>query len=137
MVQIFTRTPAKGKSSVIVIILEPQQKEQLSVMFKNIETQKKEQSFVIFMNQFPTIHQTNVKHEELTWIQSLYWWWQVQWKKPALSQGRSTNLWGKKRCMSSFGYIQMKICNHTQGQVSGSIHTDPINLIHARQQSTK
>ena len=31
----------------------------------------------------------------------------------------------------------MKICNHIQGQVLGSIKSDPINMIHKSQKSTK
>ena len=36
-----------------------------------------------------------------------------------------------------FGYGPLSICNHTQGQVLGSMNTDPINMIHTSQQSTK
>ena len=36
-----------------------------------------------------------------------------------------------------FGYVPLKICNYTQGQVSGSMNTNPINITHPSQQSTK
>ena len=36
-----------------------------------------------------------------------------------------------------FGYGKLIICNHTQGQVSVSMNTDPIDMIHTSQQSTK
>ena len=36
-----------------------------------------------------------------------------------------------------FGYSQLKICNYTQVQVSGSMNTDPINMIHTSQKSAK
>ena len=36
-----------------------------------------------------------------------------------------------------FRYGPLTILNHTQGQVSGSINADPINIIHASQKSTK
>ena len=35
------------------------------------------------------------------------------------------------------GYIQYTICNHIQRQVSVSTNSDPINMIHTNQQSTK
>ena len=35
-----------------------------------------------------------------------------------------------------FGYIPLEICNHTQGQVSGSINADPMNMIHTNQKPT-
>ena len=38
--------------------------------------------------------------------------------------------------MYEFGYGPLEICNHTWGQVSGSINDDPINTIHTIQQST-
>ena len=36
-----------------------------------------------------------------------------------------------------FGYSPLKICNHTKGQVSGSMNSDPMNMIHTIKQSTK
>ena len=36
-----------------------------------------------------------------------------------------------------FGYVPLKIWNYTQGQVSGSMNTNPINITHPSQQSTK
>ena len=36
-----------------------------------------------------------------------------------------------------FGYTPLKIFNHNQGQVSGSINTDTINMIHITQQPKK
>ena len=36
-----------------------------------------------------------------------------------------------------FGYGPLTICNHTQGQVSGSMNADPINMMHTSQQSMK
>ena len=36
-----------------------------------------------------------------------------------------------------FGYGPLAICYHTQGQVSGSINADPINMIHTIKQSTE
>ena len=33
-----------------------------------------------------------------------------------------------------FGYGPLKIWNHTQGQVSGSMNADPMNIIHTSQQ---
>ena len=36
-----------------------------------------------------------------------------------------------------FRYLPQKICNHTQGQVLGSMNNDPLNSIYKSQQSTK
>ena len=44
---------------------------------------------------------------------------------------------GEENPFVQFRYIPMKICNHTQGQLSGSIEAYPINMIHTSQQSTK
>ena len=38
--------------------------------------------------------------EELTWSQSIYWWWQVQSQKPEPSPQPSKNLQGKQIRMS-------------------------------------
>ena len=35
-----------------------------------------------------------------------------------------------------FGYVALKIWYHSQGQVSGSLCTDPINMIHRSKQKT-
>ena len=44
---------------------------------------------------------------------------------------------GEENWYVRFGYGPMKICNHTRGQVSGSINADPINMIHKSKKSTK
>ena len=44
---------------------------------------------------------------------------------------------GEANIYVRFGYVQMKFCNHTQVQVSGSMNADPINILHTSQQSTK
>ena len=36
-----------------------------------------------------------------------------------------------------FGYVPLTILNHTQGQFSGSMNADTMNVIHTSQQSTK
>ena len=36
-----------------------------------------------------------------------------------------------------FGYSLLEIGSHTQGQVSGSMNDDPINMIHTSQQSKR
>ena len=36
-----------------------------------------------------------------------------------------------------FVYGPLTICNHTQGQVSGSMNSDPINMIHKSKKPTK
>ena len=36
-----------------------------------------------------------------------------------------------------FGYGPQTIFNHTRAQVSGSMNSDPINIMHTNQQSTK
>ena len=43
---------------------------------------------------------------------------------------------GKENPYAQFRYVKLKICNHTQGQVSVSINTDPIHIIHTSKQST-
>ena len=52
-------------------------------------------------------------------------------KKLAPSPQPPTSLQGKKICMSGLN------CNHTQGQVSGSMNADPIDMVHISQESTK
>ena len=44
---------------------------------------------------------------------------------------------GESNMYVRFGYGPLKICNHTQGKVSGSMNAKPINIIHTNQQSTK
>ena len=44
---------------------------------------------------------------------------------------------GEANMYVQFGYFSLKICNYTQGQVSGSMNTDAINITHPSQQSTK
>ena len=44
---------------------------------------------------------------------------------------------GEEDMYVQFGYVPLKIFNHTQGQVSGSMDADPINMIHTSQQSKK
>ena len=46
-------------------------------------------------------------------------------------------LLGEENPYFRFGYGLMTIFYHTQGQVSGSINSDTMNIIHTRQQSTK
>ena len=41
---------------------------------------------------------------------------------------------GEANLYVHFGYVALKIYNHTPVQVSGSINTDPINMIHTIQQ---
>ena len=44
---------------------------------------------------------------------------------------------GEKNTYVQFGYGPLKKNNHTQGQVSGSMNADQMNMIHTSQQSTK
>ena len=44
---------------------------------------------------------------------------------------------GEENQYVRFGYNPLKICNHTRGQVSVSMNTDPIIMIHTSQQPTK
>ena len=45
--------------------------------------------------------------------------------------------WGEGGPYVQFGYVPLTISNHIQGQVSGSINSDPVNMIHTSQQSKK
>ena len=42
---------------------------------------------------------------------------------------------GEENPYVRFGYGPLTICNHTQGQVSVSMHADPINMIQTSQKS--
>ena len=44
---------------------------------------------------------------------------------------------GKANPYIRFGYGSQKICNHTRVQVSVPMNADPVNVMHASQQSTK
>ena len=44
---------------------------------------------------------------------------------------------GEENTYVRFGYGSLKICNRTQGQVSGSMNADPINMIHTGQKPKK
>ena len=44
---------------------------------------------------------------------------------------------GEAHLYVQFGYVPLKHFNHTRGQVSGTMNSDPINMIHTSQQSTK
>ena len=83
----------------------------------------------MFMNQSPTIHQkcqiwgTSLKPinilmstGEITKTGNL----DTTFHKPAEEENPYVR----------FGYGSLKICNHTQGQVSLSMNADPINMIH-------
>ena len=44
---------------------------------------------------------------------------------------------GEENMYVQLGYSPLMILNHICGQVSGSMYTDTINMIHTSQQSTK
>ena len=44
---------------------------------------------------------------------------------------------GEANTYVRFGYIPLTICNHTRGQISGSINADQIHMIHTSQKSSK
>ena len=44
---------------------------------------------------------------------------------------------GEENAYLRFVYGPLTIFNHTRGQVSGSMKSDPINMIHTSHQSTK
>ena len=52
-------------------------------------------------------------------------------QKPSTLTWPSTNLWGKKICMYGMD------TTHRQGQVSGSMNADPINMIDTGKTSKK
>ena len=66
----------------------------------------------------------------------MYWWRQVKNKNrhPATAFKRPA---GEANRYVWFEYGLLKIFNHTQGNFSGSMNANPINVIHKIQQSTK
>ena len=44
---------------------------------------------------------------------------------------------GKANMYVRFGYVSLTICNHTRGQVLGSMNNYPIDMMHRSQQPTK
>ena len=77
-----------------------------------------------------------VKLEELPWSQSMYCWQQVKSQKPAPLPRPSTILKGKQIHMSGLDMTHWKFCNHTCGQFLVSMNSDTINVIHTSQKST-
>ena len=117
-----SRTPTKGKSSAVFINIKNHQKEQYSVMF---------------INKLPTIHQklSNLRNclEDNQCIDCD----RCNNKKTEPLSRTSTSLWGKQIRMSGLEYSLLTIFYHTRGQVSGSMYTDPINMVHTSQKPEK
>ena len=58
-------------------------------------------------------------------------------KKPGNLVTNFHNTVGEANLYVRFGYSPLEIWNHNQGNVSGSMNADPINMIHTHQQSTE
>ena len=75
--------------------------------------------------------------EELPWSQSMYWWRNVQFAKSRTLATTLHKPTGEENLYVQFGYVPLTIFNHNQGQISGLMNSDPMNMIKTSQQSIK